>query len=283
MGFKIIVDSCCDAKSMPYPGVDIPVINVPLSITIDGSTYIDDGSLNTIWLLNAMRSSKVLPVTACPSPAAYAEAMSGDDDAFVVTLSAELSGSYQAAMAGLELKKGSGRVHVFNSESACAGEARIALEIGWLISQGLSFDEIVAQGKEYIRDMKTFFILQSLDSLIKAGRMSKITGSIATFMQLRPIMSDDGTGGIMLYEKARGTKNAINKLVEILRRQEEKMRLAGRPGKPLTISHCNCPELAIELKSKIREHCPRIEDITILPTGGLSTFYAFDGGIVVGY
>ncbi len=280
MGFKIIVDSCCDAKSVPG---GIPVINVPLRITIDGKTYTDDGTLNTIWLLSAMRGSKALPVTACPSPAEYAEAMSGEDDVFVVTLSAELSGSYQSAMLGVEMKKGGGRVHVFNSQSASAGQSRITLEIADMISRGLTFEQIVAEGEEFVRDMKTFFVLQSLDSLIKAGRMGKITGSLATFMQLRPIMSDDGTGGIMLFEKARGTKNAIDKLVNIIGAQEEKMRLAGRPKKPLCISHCNCPELALDLKKKILEKCPGITDVGILPTGGLSTFYAFDGGIVVGY
>ena len=103
MGFKIIVDSCCDAKSVPG---GTPVINVPLRITIDGKTYIDDGSINTVWLISAMRGSKVLPVTSCPSPMEYAEAMSGDDDGFVITLSSKLSGSYQSACAGLELKKG---------------------------------------------------------------------------------------------------------------------------------------------------------------------------------
>ena len=230
-----------------------------------------------------MRGSKALPVTACPSPAEYAEAMSGEDDVFVVTLSAELSGSYQSAMLGVEMKKGGGRVHVFNSQSASAGQSRITLEIADMISRGLTFDQIVAEGEEFVRDMKTFFVLQSLDSLIKAGRMGKITGSLATFMQLRPIMSDDGTGGIMLFEKARGTKNAIDKLVNIIGAQEEKMRLAGRPKKPLCISHCNCPELALDLKKKILEKCPGITDVGILPTGGLSTFYAFDGGIVVGY
>ena len=256
---------------------------MPLRITIDGKTYSDDGTLNTIWLLSAMRGSKTLPVTACPSPAEYAEAMSGEDDVFVVTLSSELSGSYQSAVLGAEMKKGSGRVHVFNSQSASAGQSRITFEIADMISRGLTFEQIVAEGEEFVRDMKTFFVLQSLDSLIKAGRMGKITGSLATFMQLRPIMSDDGTGGIMLFEKARGTKNAIDKLVNIIGAQEEKMRLAGRPKKPLCISHCNCPELALDLKKKILEKCPGITDVGILPTGGLSTFYAFDGGIVVGY
>ena len=280
MGFKIIVDSCCDAKSVPG---GTPVINVPLRITIDGKTYIDDVSINTVWLISAMRGSKVLPVTSCPSPMEYAEAMSGDDDGFVITLSSKLSGSYQSACAGLELKKGSGRIHVFDSQSACAGEARIAYEIGDMISKGLSFDEIVRQGEDYIRDMKTFFVLQSLESLIKAGRVGRIAGQFASFMQLRPVMSDDGVGNIMLLEKARGTKNAMEKLVNIVCAQEEKMRLKGREKKPLTISHCNAPELALNLKQSILERCPGITDITVLPTGGLSTFYAFDGGIVIGY
>lgn len=281
MGFKIIVDSCCDAKSVPYP--DIPVTNIPLRITMDGKTYVDDGSLNTVWLISSMKASKVLPVTACPSPDEYAAAMSGEDDCFVVTLSSQLSGSYQSAMLGKTMKSGSGKVHVFDSQSASAGQSRIAYEIGSMISSGLSFDEIAEKGEAFVKDMKTFFILQSMDSLIKAGRVNKITGQIATFMQLRPIMSDDGTGGIMLYEKARGTKNAVEKLVNIIALQSEKMHLAGREQKPLAISHCHCPELALNLKKMILEKCPLITDICIHPTGGLSTFYAFEGGIVVGY
>ena len=125
-------------------------------------------------------------------------------------------------------------------------------------------------------------IVRYLSETNRVGERLQINQE-ATFMQLRPIMSDDGTGGIMLFEKARGTKNAIDKLVNIIGAQEEKMRLAGRPKKPLCISHCNCPELAVALKKKILEKCPGITDVGILPTGGLSTFYAFDGGIVVGY
>lgn len=280
MGFKIIADSCCDIKKVAG---GTPVISVPLRITIDDKTYADDGTLNTIWLINAMRGSKTQPLTACPSPSEYAEVMSGEDDVFVVTLSSELSGSYQSAIAGAGLKEGNGRVHVFNSESASAGESRIVDEISSLISRGLSFDEIIRETELFIRDMKTFFVLQSLDNLIKAGRMSKLTGSIATFMQLRPIMSDDGHGNIMLHEKVRGTKNAIAKLAGILADEVKKKLGRGDPLRPLAISHCNCPELALELKNLIMEKCPELEEISIAPTGGLSTFYAFDGGIVAAY
>ena len=281
MAYKIIVDSCCDARSVPTE--DIPVIHVPLVLNIGGESYVDDGTLNTVHLISAMRAAKTQPSTACPSPAEYADAMSGEDDCFVVTLSANLSGSYQSAMAGKELKTGSGRVHVFNSCSASAGEARIAHQLATLIHKGLSFDEIVEQGEAYLRSMRTFFVLESLDYLIKAGRIGKLAGTVATVMQIRPVMGEDGDGNIIQLGKIRGTDKALRHMVEHIQKQDEKMRDAGRDQMPLVISHCNCPERALFVKQLIQEACPNITDITILPTGGLSTFYAFDGGIVVAY
>jgi len=281
MAFKIIVDSCCDARSVT--SANIPVTHAPLRINIDGKSYDDDGSLNTVWLISAMRGSKNQPTTSCPSPAEYAEAMSGDDDCFVVTLSANLSGSYQAAVAGADLKTGSGRVHIFNSRSASAGEARIAEEIAYRVSLGHDFDQIVEGVEKYLRSMRTFFVLENLDYLIKAGRIGKFSGQLATIMQIRPIMGEDGEGNIIPLAKIRGTKNALNKMIDLIAEQDQKMRSEGRPQKPLVISHCNCPERAIEVKKAIMQKCPLITDITIHPTGGLSTFYAFDGGIVVAY
>ena len=281
MSFKIIVDSCCDTRSLPVD--NIPLIHVPLRINIDGKSYTDDGTLNTVWLIAAMRGSKAQPTTSCPSPLEYAEAMSGGDDCFVITLSANLSGSYQSAVAGTELKTGSGRVHVFNSCSASAGEARLAFELADMIGRGLSFDEIVTQGEAYLHSMRTYFVLDSLDYLIKAGRIGKFSGQLATFMQIRPIMGEDGSGNILPLGKVRGINNALARMVDHVHSQELKMEAAGREKKPLCISHCNCPERALEVKKLILEKCPGITEIQILPTSGLSTFYAFDGGIVVAY
>lgn len=281
MSFKIIVDSCCDLRSLPQQ--DIPLVQVPLRIHIDGKCYVDDGTINTVGLIAAMRGSKAQPTTACPAPLEYAEAMSGDDDCFVVTLSANLSGSYQSAVAGAELKTGSGRVHIFNSCSASAGEARLAAELADMIDRGLSFDEIVTQGEAYLHSMRTYFVLDSLDYLIKAGRIGKFAGQLATFMQIRPIMGEDGSGNILPLGKVRGTRNALDRMVEFVRNQQRKLEAEGRENRPLCISHCNCPERALEVKKLILEKCPGITDIQILPTSGLSTFYAFDGGIVVAY
>ena len=120
MGIKIIADSCCDLPGF-YQN-DWGATLIPLKITVGGATYVDDGSIDTAELISVMKSSSSSPSTACPSPSDYADAMSGEDDVFVVTLSSQLSGSYQSARAGAEMKRGSGRVHVLDSQSASAGE-----------------------------------------------------------------------------------------------------------------------------------------------------------------
>ena len=281
MAYKIIVDSCCDARSVPSG--DIPVIHVPLILNIGGQSYVDDGTLDPAWQVSAMRAARNQPTTACPSPAEYADAMSGEDDCFVITLSGNLSGSYQSAMAGKELKTGSGKVHVFNSCSASAGEVNIAYYVAELIRKGLSFEEIVQQGETYLRSMRTYFVLESLDYLIKAGRIGKLAGTVATVMQIRPVMGEDGDGNIIQLGKIRGTDKALRHMVEHIKAQDEKMKAADRAQMPLVICHCNCPERAQLVKQYVQAACPNITDIHILPTGGVSTFYAFDGGIVVAY
>ncbi len=281
MPFKLIVDSCCDKQDLRSER--LRTIVVPLTISIDGMTYTDDDSLDKLWLIKAMRESKKLPATACPSPAEYAAAMSGEEDCFVVTLSKELSGSYQSAVAGMDIKTGSGRVHIFSSGTACAGEARLACKIAELVERGLPFEEIAQQGDEFIKGMKTYFILQSLDSLIKAGRINKIVGQMAGIIQMRPIMTEDGSGNIVLLEKARGTANAIARLVQIVCRRAEERRSLGDVRDTLVISHCNCPELAESLRKDILRASKTITNISIEKTSGISTFYACDGGIVIGY
>lgn len=281
MAYKIIVDSCCDARAVPSG--DIPVLSVPLVLTIDGTNYVDDGTLVPQQLITALRAARSQPSTACPSPAQYADAMSGEDDCFVVTLSANLSGSYQSAVAGMELKTGSGRVHIFNSCSASAGEANIAYYVAELIGKGLSFEEIVQQGEAYLHSMRTFFVLENLDYLIKAGRIGKLAGTVATVMQIRPVMGEDGNGNIIQLAKIRGTDKALRHMVDLIHAQDEKMKAEGRPQMPLVISQCNCPDRAQYVRQLIQEACPNITDVRILPTGGVSTFYAFDGGIVVAY
>ena len=129
MSFKIIVDSCCDLT--PAQLREDCFIKVPLTIRVGNETVVDDESFDQKALLQKMRDCPTAPQSACPSPVQYMDAFDcGADDIYVVTLSALLSGSHNAAAQArslwLEDHPGA-NIHIFNSCSASAGEVLVAL------------------------------------------------------------------------------------------------------------------------------------------------------------
>ncbi len=277
---KWIADSSCDVPGLQQNTMGVEL--VPLRITIDERTYVDDGSVTSQQLVDAMRQSPNAPRTACPSVGDYEAAMSGDDDAFVVTLSSHLSGSYESAVSAQKIKKGSGRVHVFDSKSASAGQVRIMLEALRHHKAGCTFEQIAQKVGGFIEQMDTFFVLQSLDNLIKAGRMSRLVGSVASLLQMRHIIGAED-GKIVLVQKARGTRRSMESLCEIILRRAEHKQQIHAVADTLVIAHCNCMERAQELRNTILQKTNIIRDVVVVKMGGLSTTYAGDGGIVIGY
>jgi len=215
MDFKIIVDSCCDLTKDLRERFNIST--APLSIDVGDKHFIDDENLDREGLLDSMRNSSDAPKTASPGPGPFLDLYQKYENSFVVTLSKELSASYQNAVLAKELVKEEAAdkfVKVFNSFSASAGETMIAYKLGELIEAGFNRDEIIEKTEKYIEEMQTLFVLDSLDNLIKAGRMGKLKGKIASFFNIKPVLGATPEGTITLVDKARGSKRAIRKLVE---------------------------------------------------------------------
>ena len=278
----ILADSCCDLSPELLKKTQAKI--APLTITIDDTHYVDDGTVDIPPYLAAMKASKNPVRSACPSPDLYAEDIRATEgDCFIVTLSAKLSGSHNAASLGVQLAQEDmpeKKVHVFDSESASAGETYIALMIHDLIAAGKSFEQIVELVEEKIRSMHTLFVLDSLDNLVKNGRISRTVALLANVLSLRLLMSDDGHGAIKNISKARGIKGALGQMVETCRKHTEGLAAASQR---LVISYCNCPERARQVRDMIREKCPAIGEIILTPTSALSSMYANDGGIVIAY
>lgn len=278
----ILADSCCDLSPELLKKTQAKI--APLTITIDDTHYVDDGTVDIPPYLAAMKASKNPVRSACPSPDLYAEDIRATDgDCFIVTLSAKLSGSHNAASLGVQLAQEDmpeKKVHVFDSESASAGETYIALMIHDLIAAGKSFEQIVELVEEKIRSMHTLFVLDSLDNLVKNGRISRTVALLANVLSIRLLMSDDGHGAIKNISKARGIKGALGQMVETCRKHTEGLAAASQR---LVISYCNCPERARQVRDMIREKCPAIGEIILTPTSALSSMYANDGGIVIAY
>lgn len=278
----ILADSCCDLSPELLKKTQAKI--APLTITIDDTHYVDDGTVDIPPYLAAMKASKNPVRSACPSPDLYAEDIRATEgDCFIVTLSAKLSGSHNAASLGVQLVQEDmpeKKVHVFDSESASAGETYIALMIHDLIAAGKSFEQIVELVEEKIRSMHTLFVLDSLDNLVKNGRISRTVALLANVLSIRLLMSDDGHGAIKNISKARGIKGALGQMVETCRKHTEGLAATSQR---LVISYCNCPERARQVRDMIREKCPAIGEIILTPTSALSSMYANDGGIVIAY
>lgn len=273
---NIIVDSCCDLTDKLRDRLH--ALTVPLTITIGDKTFVDDEKLNMREFMKAMKEYKGKIFSACPSPSAYFDAFVAAGNGFAVTLSKHLSGSYESAMQGAKMAGERGTdFHVFDSKSASAGEVLLALKIRRLIEAGFNKEHIIEKIEEFIKKMKTYFILENFDNLIRNGRLHRITGKIISVLNIYPIMGADGDGNIALFANARGKKQALLKLVELIRR-------SGRTteGQKIVIAHCNNIDLAEQLKKLIIDAF-HFAEIFIVPTRGISSMYANEGGIVLAF
>lgn len=283
MGIRLIVDSCCDTTPAIREAVGLTAI-APLKVKIGSSKQvIDTVDVDTKQLIADMAASKEAATSACPSPEEFAELMRGEGDCLVITLSSRLSGSYNAARVARDMlreKEPNQRIHIFDSKSASAGELLLLLFLQERIEAGDDFEEIVRKGEERITAMRTLFVLEDLGNFVKNGRLSKVSGIVASILSLCPIMGDDGNGEVKMVAKCRGNQNALNRLVEITAKHME-----GYPPKStrLTLTYCNCPERADRLRGQLLASCPAIREIVMAPTGALSSMYASDGGIVIAF
>ncbi|HIT31706.1 MAG TPA: DegV family protein [Candidatus Enterenecus stercoripullorum] len=278
MSFKIIVDSCCDlTQQQRASGL---YINVPLTIYVGEAEYRDDETLDTELLTDAMAMCEQAAHTACPSPAEYLSAYeAAEGDVYVVTLSALLSGSHNSAWQAAQLfreQHPDRNLHVFNSCSASAGETLVAEKIARLAGDGLPFAQVVAETDRYIAEMNTLFVLENLDTLRKAGRLTKTQALITGALRVKLVMGSTPEGEIRKHTQALSIKQALSKLTDLMVRDER------HHGKTLCISHCLCRERAEYLRMLARKNC-NFSEILITETRGISTFYANSGGIIAAY
>ncbi|MGJ0846250.1 DegV family protein [Tissierella praeacuta] len=276
MNYKIVADSSCDLNEELKQRLNISL--VPFKIDIDNKKFIDNEEINMVELIDAMKSSPNPIRTSCPSPGDFVMEYKNADNIFAITISGKLSGTYNSAVLAKDMAKEEEPdkfIHVFDSKSASVGETLVAMKIQELIEKKLNNFEIVEKVEKYINGMKTYFVLENLDNLIKNGRISKTKGLIANVLNLKPIMGEDGEGNIKLVENVRGTKKAFKRLVEIIGETGEKFE-----EKILAISHVNAFEKAEELKKEIQKRY-NFKDIILVKTAGLSSAYANDGGIIL--
>ena len=277
MSYKVIVDSCGElTEQMKESG---RFETAPLQLQVEDHIITDDDRFDQAAFLKLVAESPECPKSSCPSPESYMNSYHCDaDHVYAVTLSAELSGSYNSAVLGKNLYEeeyGEKQIHVFNSRSASVGETLIALKIQECEEAGMEFEQVIEQVNAFIEEQHTYFVLESLDALRKNGRLTGIKALVATALNIKPVMGSTPEGTIYQLGQGRGIKKALAKMGDSVAAE------AIHPEqKILAISHCNAPERAEAVRKMIQEKI-QVKDSFIVDTRGVSSLYASDGGIIV--
>ena len=275
MSYKIIGDSCFDLTEDLKKDPHFQMI--PLTLQVGDTQIIDDETFDQKKFLELVANCPECPKTACPSPEMFKEAYECDaDDIYVLTLSSHLSGTYNSALLAKSLyeeEHGPKNIAVIDSWSASSGE--FGMYIQELCEAGVPFDEVVKKAEDYkTNHMKTFFVLETLDTLRKNGRLSGLQAFFATTLNIKPIMAGE-KGEIVKLDQARGINKALASMCAAA------IKAVPDPeNRRAVIAHCNCPDRAEQVKKELISRAS-FKDIVITETAGVSTVYANNGGIIL--
>lgn len=277
MNWRIIADSSCDIFDIENKPANIYFSTVPFVITVDGKDYVDDENIDVAELVAAMASSSKSH-TSCPSPADWIREFGEEGDVFAVTISSNLSGSYNSASTAKQMvleNDPDRNIEILDSRGTGPSLNMIIDKLRDLIGMGLSFDEVKTQIHRYMLEHKLIFALSSYHNLVNNGRMPKIAGIVLGHLGLWGvgIASDEGT--IKMKKIAKGGKRALQVILN-----DFKERVADKDT--VVISHCQNNDFALKLKKAVEAEYPG-KVVKIMPTRGLCSYYAERGGTIVGF
>lgn len=276
--YKIIADSSCDLTSLEHLNTNALYGRAPLRILVGDTEYVDEPGLDTRAMMDAVYAFKGKTGSACPSPEEYAEHCRQVDETYIVTISSNLSGSYNSAVLARDLilaEHPEKKIHIFDSLSAGPELSLIVEEIARLADSGLPFEMVCSEVERYQKRSALLFQLNSLENLTKNGRVSKMAGMTAKLLGIHMIGIASDVGTVQPLHKCRGTEKTYRLVLQ-------EMRERGFSGGRVILGHAFQETGAQMMRDMILEEFPSSR-ITIMPLSGLCCYYAEEGGLLIGF
>lgn len=279
MSWAIIADSSCNLRDYTPQAPDTLYAYAPLKINVGGTEFADDADLDVAELNRLVAEEKSASSSACPSAGEWAELFRSAENVIAITISANLSGSYEAASMARDLvqEESGHRIHLVNSRAA-GGKLEmlvILLDRYLTVHPEATFAEACAYIDGIEQCSTVLFSLSSYENLTKSGRMPKMAGILANKLSIRVLGTASEEGTIKIVAPTRGQKKMVAKVVQT-------MEADGYKGGLVCIDHVDneagCQEIAAAITSKWPE-----AEIMIMPCGGLCSYYAEAKGIIIGY
>lgn len=282
MTWNIVSDSSCDLRMSGFASDLVRFETVPLRLQVGEREFLDNDELEVPELLTAMAEEKSASSTACPSPAAFARAFEKGDKTVCFTISGNLSGTYNAAVMGREMaleEHPEKEICVIDSKATAGAMVlliRKAKELMEADPAGADFEGVCGQLRLYQAALRTCFTLENFDNLIKNGRMRPLVGTLLHSLGIHVIADATPQGTIHVADKARGETKTYKAITALMKASKD------CAGAEVVISHCENLAGALKLKEQILADLP-VKQVDILSCRGLTSFYAMEKGLIIGY
>ena len=274
MKFKIVTDSSANLRSLD----EVEFQSVPLTIRVEDREFVDDESLDLEDMLQTLATTKSKSSSSCPNIEDYLAAFGDADRIFCITITSNLSGSFNAACLAKEEYESTypdRKVYVIDSLSAGPELKLLALKVLDMIKSSALYEDICQKISEYQEKTHLIFCLESMKNLANNGRVSPLVAKLAGVLGIRAVGKASDVGTLEMLDKVRGEKGAVTKIFE--RMQE----LGYKGGKVLIDNCCNLPA-AKALQELVQNKFPKAE-VVHDSCGALCSFYAEKGGLMVGF
>lgn len=281
MIWNIVSDSSCDLRMGDFKSERVRFETVPLRLQVGDREFLDNDALEVPELLASMAAEKTASSTACPSPAAFAKAFEKGDRTICFTISANLSGTYNAALLGRDMvleEHPEKQVCVIDSKATAGAMVLLIRRAKELMEADTEddFEGICNQLRVYQAALRTCFTLENFDNLIKNGRMRPLVGTLLHTLGIHVIADATPQGTIHVADKARGESKTYRAITALMKDSKDCI------GAEVVISHCENLVSALKLKEQILADLP-VKSVDIIPCRGLTSFYAMEKGLIIGY
>ncbi|GAA0775379.1 DegV family protein [Clostridium subterminale] len=213
---KIITDSTCDLPQDLVKSLGVHVI--PLQVTINNNTYLDGVDIDVETFFQEMEKTEELPKTSQIPPAKfesiYKEYIHEEYEIISLHLSSKMSGTYQSALIAKDMV-GNDKIHVIDSQNVTSGLGILVLKACKLRDEGKGAKEITSIINDIIPNIKSTLNFQSLDNLVKGGRLSKATAFVGGLLGIKLNLAVEN-GEMVVRDKVRGSKKALKCLIDYL-------------------------------------------------------------------
>ncbi|MDR6549749.1 DegV family protein [Paenibacillus qinlingensis] len=276
---KIITDSSCDLPRTTVNEIGVGI--VPLSVQFGEECMPTEMDLADFYA--RMKRESALPKTSSPSPGHFlSEYQKGgsDQDILVICLSSALSSTYHHAVMAKEMlqEEGfTGRIEVIDSKTTSLGLGVLVYQAAKMVESGHAYGTVVAAMQQAVASSGTFFFLDTLENVIKGGRLDRVRGAVASVLNIKLLMKASEEGAIEVVEKIRGSQNALKRLISFLGDKEHDYE-----KDVIAIAHSNCETRAREFMAQLLEKHP-FRHVLFANMGTVIGTYAGEGGVLVAY